>query len=344
MVRKKVDNSTIDIAKDRALTIIEEAISKKGSDGVVTIAPSKIQSQMVLFDSPMISDIMEGLTVMDDESVELLRRQRDHPLLNRIKLGIEGNAMTYKVIKAIELLLYRQSHALGQTDQNTGAGSLLPGSNKVPQGTKYKEGTPCPVIVTTTRDLCCEVLGTDNPGKLNREAVIKELYRLERGEFAFKVGNSICVTGMLNTSLFISKKGVALSIEMRPMFLRCAGEAFIRDRSDILRLMSGEHNTMTFLLHELLVMAFSKGRVGNKVYSIAKSNMMDRIVRITKYEDHPGLQEKDFKHAVEVMKRIRLVKKYEEVEKMRVMSIFTLNENYLEEDIEKEEGGKEEQA
>lgn len=257
-------------------------------------------------------------------------------LLNALSFGIGGNALTLKVVKALQILLYKNSSLFGQQKTLSGASSVYALAKRTTKQTpNTPQGTPYPIITTTPYQFCKEVLGGKKPSKTEKEKILKELNRFERGKFIIQEGNHAACMSLVDVTYITDEKGNSvLWIELKPLFALIAGHGFVRERADILSLLSDVSKDMTLLLYELLITAFSRNFKGENTYNRKKDDVFEIIAKLRSYKTNPKRREADYQYSIGVMKRIRLLSDYNE---NGSTCTFTLNANHLNEDFNDEQ-------
>lgn len=295
----------------------------------------RIISQQIT--KPVEPNLFDRTDLAGTEALQQAKRLNDEGnLLNALSFGIGGNALTLKVVKALQILLYKNSSLFGEQKTLSGASSVYGLAKRTAQQTPYTpRGTYYPTIVTTPHLFCKEVLGGRKPSKTEKENILKELNRFESGKFIIQENKRAVCMSLVDVTYLTDEKGNSvLWIELKPLFALIAGHGFVRERADILSLLSDVSKDMTLLLYELLITAFSRNFKGENTYNRKKDDVFEIIAKLRSYKTNPKRREADYQYSIGVMKRIRLLSDYEE---NGSTCTFTLNANHLNEDFNDEQ-------
>lgn len=258
--------------------------------------------------------------------------------------GLGGGALTYKVLKAISLLLYKISETYFTEKQLKGKDKdravYLSGSStenefvgKVDQPierdfTGTPLGSPFPSIATTPYYFAKVVMGGEIKGSDDVNQVIDELNRLEKEKRIIVSNGIVAHTRPIKEVSIYSKDGqTLLYIVLSPMFAQLLGKKYVKERNDILTLLKGVTKDMTLTLYELLILNFS---YGNNSYHLNPKALYEQIAKLPSYKGNPKRAKADYNYSLEVMKRIRLITDYSETP---TEIKFTYNKNHLSEDF-----------
>ena len=262
----------------------------------------------------------------------------DGKLLNAFSLGIDGDALTIKVINTLQEIACETSELYGKD------GSSLSGSNTyitkdntnslskdwigIPKGTKY------PAIIRTPYQFAKDVLGGRRPDNKTVSRIIDELHHLENGKFILQDTHirRAAITSLLDVSELAEDNNTLLYIVLKPVFALVAGQSYISERKDVARyLRRTVRKSMTLLLYELLIEQLSRNYPKGE-WKRYKERVFERIAKLKRYTKNPKERDRDFAEAIETMKRIKLLNSYSESETGSVC-VFHLNENFLKEEI-----------
>lgn len=253
-----------------------------------------------------------------------------------------GDLLTLKVIQTLQERVYETSEYYGKEGKELSASNtFLPTARTAPKGNIFLEvpqGTKYPAIIVTPYEFAKSVKGGRKPNKEDIIKVRNELDRLNSGKFLFQDGKKKrgVITSLLDVTDIVEDGETLLYIELKPVFAQIAKQRYIRERKDVARYLRRKvRKAMTMLLYQELMIAFSKGDVGeDKPYFTLKENLFARIARNTSYKKNPKRISIDFKKALEVMEKIKLLQSYRETGAIDIICYFTLNKNFLKEDID----------
>lgn len=258
--------------------------------------------------------------------------------------GLVGGALAFKIMKAIEILLYeiseiylteeqlkakdsdKQLYLLGSNTNNTLAERIKLPAEAEFTGTPI--GTPQPCIITTPFIFAKKVYGGDNPTGKRVNEVLEELEKFGAKRILVYRGNA-AFTSPLNYSIYANdKRQQLLHITLNPIFAQMIGEKFVRERKDILTLLKGVTKDMTLTLYEILITKLS---LGFPYFHINPKKLYEQIAKISSYKKNRKRMKEDFNYSVEVMKRIRLITDYSETV---TECKFIFNKNHIQETFE----------
>ena len=316
----------------------QEQAASKGKEFDKTFAHPRLMSEQQT--KPVQLDFWSSTEIADTKLLERAKvLQTNGVLLNAFSFGIDGDLLTLKVIQTLQEKVSEKSELYGKDGKElSGSNTLLPTARKsrndfadIPKGTIF------PAIITTPYDFAKDVKGGRKPNKEDITAVRDELDRLESGKYLFQDGKSKrgAIMSLLDVTDLIEDNKTILYIELRPVFAKIAGQLYIRERKDVARYLRRKvRKAMTLLLYQELIIAFSKGDVGEThPYFTTKENLFARIAKGKGYKNKKRIAQ-DFQASLEVMKKIRLLQSYRETEPIGSVCYFTLNKNFLKEDID----------
>lgn len=320
----------------------QEKAASKGKEFDKTFSHPRLMSEQQT--KPVQLDFWSSTEIAD---TKLLKRakvlQTNGTLLNAFSFGIDGDLLTLKVIQTLQEMLSEKSELYGKNGiELSGSNTLLPTARTAPKGNDIlgiPQGTKYPAISTTPYEFAQNVKGGRKPNKDDITKVRDELDRLDRGKYLFQDGKSKTgiIMSLLDVTDIIDYEGkTRLFIELRPVFAQIVGQKYVRERKDVARYLRRKvRKAMTLLLYQELIIAFSRGDVGeDKPYYTLKENLFARIAKGASYRKHPKRIMQDYEKALEVMKKIKLLQSYRETEPIGTICYFTLNKNFLKEDIE----------
>lgn len=318
---------------DQKLTIwhYEQEIEKRMEKDTTFTSPRILSEQQT---KPAEANLFDRTDLAGTEVLQKAQiLHQEGALLNSVSFGIGGNSLTLKVIKALQKLLYDKSRLHGQENALTGSSSVYPSALQTEHETpRTPEGTFYPTIATTPYQLCRVVMGGKRkPSNEQKAKILNELDRLEKGKFIIQEGNRAVLSSLIEVSYISDGTSTMIWIELKPLFAMIANQAYVKERADILSLLSDVSKDMTLLLYELLITAFSRGLKGRqKPYCRKKNDVFAQIAKLPSYYTNPKRREEDFKYSIGIMKRIRLLSDYSE---NGTTCTFVLNENHLTENI-----------
>lgn len=317
----------------------QEQEARKGKEFDKTFAHPRLMSEQQT--KPVQLDFWSSTEIAD---TKLLARakvlQTNGKLLNAFSFGIDGDLLTLKVIQTLQEKVSETSELYGKDGvQLSGSNTLLPTARKSTKDfADIPKGTIFPAIITTPYDFAKDVKGGRKPNKEDITKVRDELDKLDSGKYLFQDGKSKrgAIMSLLDVTDLIEDNKTILYIELKPVFARIAGQLYVRERKDVARYLRRKvRKAMTLLLYQELIIAFSKGDVGeDKPYYTLKENLFARIAKNASYKKNPKRITTDYKKALEVMKQIKLLQSYRETEPIGTICYFTLNKNFLKEEID----------
>lgn len=256
-------------------------------------------------------------------------------LLNTFSLGIDGDALTLKVIQTLQQYVYETSELYGKDGAGlSGSNTLLPSAKILKKGyLDIPEGTKYPAITVTPYDFAKEVLGGRRPNARDIKNTLNELDRLKNGQYILQDSRTKkgAIMSLLDVTYLLDGNKTTLYIELKPVFAKVVGQNYVRERKDVARYLRRKvRKAMTLLLYEVLITAYSRGAEEYKRY---KEELFSRIAKGASYKKNPKRIVQDFKKSIEIMKKIKLLKEYKENE-IGSVCIFELNRNFLKENID----------
>lgn len=324
---EKVGNLFTTFTKEKEMASATSTSSSKAVTPI--IRPRAISEQL----TKPLSSYFGG--VANAESVKKAKQL----IADGASYGLGGGALTFKIIKAIEILLYRISELYFSEEQRNGRDTkkriyLLGSNTETSSSDKIEKkneelftGTPIgssyPSIITTPYAFTKEVYGGVVSGTSDINKVIDELNRLEK-EKRIIVNNGIIAhtRPLKDVSLYTNESGqTILHIVLSPMFANMIGRKFVRERRDILKLLKGVTKDMTLTLYELLISEMSRGF---RYYHSEPKKLYEQIAKIASYKRNPKRMREDYNYSIEVLKRIRLISDYTETS-TECKFIFNLN-------------------
>lgn len=315
----------------------QELAASKGKEFDKTFAHPRFMSEQQT--KPVQLDFWSSTEIAD---TKLLARakvlQTNGVLLNAFSFGIDGDLLTLKVIQTLQEKLSEKSELYGKNGKElSGSNTLLPTARKSRKDfADIPKGTIFPAIITTPYEFAKAVLGGRKPNKKDITAVRDELDRLDSGKYLFQDNKTKrgAIMSLLDVTDLIEDNKTILYIELKPVFAQIAGQLYVRERKDVARYLRRKvRKAMTLLLYQELIIAFSKGDVGEAhPYFTTKENLFARIAKGSTYERHPKRILQHYQQSLEVMKEIGLLKAYRETEPIGTVCYFTLNKDFLKQD------------
>lgn len=287
--------------------------------------------------------------------------QEQDNLLSSIVDGIDGGETAEKVIIALCQVLAEQSdwHSkqkslktmenngnkllkkfFGQPEirKNVVAGALRKGGEKIhieQKGQDYPSST-CPIVAIKITDFTRRVMGLTDNGKVRpdyRKAVrnildqlrAKELYTLTNGAWL-----SVTLIGKKRGIIDPTTKEEIMILELDSVFTKDLLKDFITLPTDILERLRGRQKKITFRLFWFLCEQRSYHKNSYPLEHVKKADLLSEIAIIDSYKANPKRREDDFKEAVEVMRKIRLIADYSESQNKanEVVSHFTFSPDF----------------
>lgn len=250
-------------------------------------------------------------------------------LANTLSLGIEGSVTRLKVIKALMKMLYEESYLYGTHNKTLAGAGDHTAIRRVATHTTpfYPADTTYPTVITTPTEFCRLVAngGRAKTGKNDTANILNELEALTK-KHILKGERGEALTELIHTFYYVNDQHkTLLRIEFMPFFAKITGQNFVRERTDILSLMCGARKEMTWLLYEVLIIAFSQRLLD---FRRDKESLWQVIAKSRTYSKQTKRRQKDFEDAVSVMRQIRLVA---ECADEGACWHFRLNGNHLQE-------------
>lgn len=287
--------------------------------------------------------------------------QKNDTLLSSIVAGIDGGETAEKVIIALCQVLAEQSDwhpkqkSLKTMEDNGNAllqnvfgehqlsrvivaGELRNGMETIHDGRSGKDypKSTCPVVAIKITDFTRRVMGLAGKAKVRPEdknavrGVIiqlktKQLYTLTNGGWIW-----VTLIGKARGYINPTTKEETMVLELDSIFTKDLFRDFITLPTDILERLRGRQKKITMRLFWLLCEQRSCRKNSYPLEHVKKADLLSEIAIIDSYKKNLKRREDDFREAVEMMKKIRLIADYSESENKakQVVCHFTFSQDF----------------
>lgn len=297
----------------------------------------------------------------DEAKGSAIVSQKNDSLLSSIVAGIDGGETAEKVIIALCQVLAEQSDwhskqkSLKAMEDNGNAllqkvfgepqlskvivaGSLRKGMETIHDDRNGKDypKSICPVVAIKITDFTRRVMGLTGKAKVrpvDRKAVRSVIIQLKTKQlYTLTNGGWIWVTLIGKARGFIdpTTKEEIMVLELDSVFTKDLLKDFITLPTDILERLRGRQKKITMRLFWLLCEQRSYHKKSYPLEHVKKADLLSEIAIIDSYKNKPKRMEEDFKEAVEMMKKIRLIADYSESQNKayEVVSHFTFSPDF----------------
>ena len=236
-----------------------------------------------------------------EEHIKFAKESEKDKSLSTLTSGLILNPIEYKVVKAIQKHLYLQSKGYDRGD----VGGVPPWTLKGINADNRRS-----YVVLYPTQLTKEVLGREEIGGKDLARVREAIQSLDK-----KIIYDDEAKGYLRL-LTIEKVGDGyIVLSLREVFTKEIEKNFINSRTDELKLLSGINSSTTLRLYDLILImdSYNPPTLQKDGYiEFMRDGILDRVAVQKSYDKNPKRREEDFKTALEELKGIGLISRYED--------------------------------